>query len=975
MARGIETSFTIMIILFISSVNAASNGVNELKLLLSFKASLRGDPLHVLSNWNSSSNTHYCNWYGISCFNSLSYHVSRIELSGKNISGKLSPSLFLLPFVENINLSNNVFFGDLPIEMFTCLSLQHLNLSNNNFTGSIPYGSLPSLETLDLSNNMLTGGIPPEIGLFSRLQVLDIGGNLLIGEIPNSISNLQNLHFLTLAGNQLIGEIPSELGQLKNLNWIYIGYNNLSGQIPKELGYLPSLNHLDLVYNNLTGEIPSSLGNLINLQYLFLYQNRLTGSIPRSVFNLRNLISLDLSDNNLSGEIPELIIQLKNLEILHLFSNNFTGKIPRGIAFLPRLRVLQLWSNQLSGEIPRNLGIHNNLTALDLSSNNLTGRIPEGLCSSGQLFKLILFSNFLQGQIPASLLNYCTSLQRIRIQNNQLSGELSSQFIKLPLVYYLDISGNRMSGRIDHGKWNMPLLQMLNLAGNSFTGRLPEFISSSKLDSLDLSENNLSGNIPASFGNLSELMQLNLQVNQLSGSIPEELSSCKKLVNLDLSGNQLTGQIPVGFSEMPVLSQLDLSVNHLSGQIPLSLGQIESLVEVNVSHNNFHGSLPSTVAFLSINASSVAGNHLCGGDIISGLPPCKAGKKHVTWLFITSLVVALVFLVVSILLTLFIQRRKKVQLKKVESYDQHGVWDLRFFDSKASTACSIEDIVSAMQKENILSRGKNGTLYKGKSSTKEFPFIVKQLTEGCSISSSFWDEITERGKLRHPNVVKLIGIARSEKNGCIIYEFIDHAKSLSNVLSDMTWERRCKIIVGIAKALQFFHFRCSPSVLVENFSLEKVIVDGKDEPLLLLSLPGLVASDFKGFLTSAYIAPETRVTKETTKKSDIYAFGVVLIQILSGKGTVDAELGMHYNMVDWARFCYSECHLGTWIDAAMKVNSSHYHNEIVEIMNLALQCTATDPMARPCSSNVVKTLETVLRSRSCVWLPKISRNT
>ncbi|PIA64735.1 hypothetical protein AQUCO_00100305v1 [Aquilegia coerulea] len=973
MAREIKITFIFVIFLFFISVNAASNGMNDqLNLLLSFKASLR-DPLNFLSNWNSSTNSDYCNWYGISCFNSLTPYVSRIELSGKNITGKLSRSLFLLPFVENINLSNNVFFGELPMEMYTSLSLRHLNLSNNNFTGSIPYGSLPSLETLDLSNNMLTGGIPPELGLFSRLKVLDIGGNLLIGEIPNSISNLQYLQFLTLAGNQLIGEIPPELGQLKNLNWIYIGYNNLSGEIPKELGYLSSLNHLDLVYNNLTGEIPSSLGNLHNLQYLFLYQNRLSGSIPRSVFNLRNLISLDLSDNNLSGEIPELIIQLKKLEILHLFSNNFTGRIPRGVAFLPHLRVLQLWSNQLSGEIPRNLGIHNNLTALDLSSNNLTGNIPEGLCSSGQLFKLILFSNSLQGEIPESL-SYCRSLQRIRIQNNRLSGELSPQFTKLPLVYYLDVSGNRISGRIDHGKWDMPLLQMLNLAGNSFTGHLPEFISSGKLDSLDLSENHLSGYIPASFGNLSELMQLNLQRNQLSGSIPVELSSCKKVVNLDLSGNQLTGQIPVGFSEMPVLSQLDLSENRLSGQIPLSLGQIESLVEVNVSHNNFHGILPSTVAFLSINASSVAGNHLCGGDVITGLPPCKAGRKHVTWLFITSLVVALVFLAASILFALFIQRRKKVQSKKVDSYDQHGVWDLQFFDSKASTACSIGDIISSMQEENIISRGKNGTLYKGKSSTKELQFVVKELTDGHSISSSFWEEIGERGKLRHPNIVKLIGIGRSEKNGFIIYEFIDYAKSLSNILCDMTWERRCKIIVGIAKALQFLHFRCSPSVLVKNFSLEKVIVDGKDEPRLLLSLPGLVASDSKGFLTSAYIAPETRVTKETTKKSDIYAFGVLLIQILSGKDTADAELGMHYNMVDWAQYCYSECHLDTWIDAAMKGYSSHYHNEIVEVMNLALQCTATDPMARPCSSNVVKTLESVLRSRSCVSLPKISCN-
>lgn len=958
MARKVETCFVLVALLVTRFIYAAENGDEERKLLLSFKASVN-DPFRYIANWNVSEN--FCKWYGVSCSNSS--HVSQLLLSGKNITGKLSPSIFLLPFVEKIDLSNNALSGELPYNMFSTSSLRHLNLTNNNFTGSIPYGSVPGLETLDISNNMLAGGIPPEIGLFSSLRVLDIGGNVLVGEIPNSISNLQSLQFLTLAGNQLIGEIPSELGHMGSLTWIYIGYNNLSGEIPKELGYLSSLNHLDLVYNNLTGEIPSSLGNLTSLRYLFLYQNRLTGLIPTSIYNLRNLISLDLSDNYLSGGIPELIVQLKNLEILHLFSNGFTGKIPRGIAFLPRLQVLQLWSNQFSGEIPQNLGRHNNLTVIDLSTNNLTGTIPDSLCASRHLFKLILFSNFLEGAIPRGL-SYCTSLERIRIQNNRLTGHLPGEFTKLRLVYYLDVSANCFSGTIDGQKWDMPLLEMLSLAGNSFTGSLPEFIHGSKLEKLDLSGNNFSGNIPTSYAKLSELMQLNLRRNLLSGFIPTELSSCDKLVHLDLSKNQLMGEIPVSFSSMPVLGQLDLSDNHLSGEIPSSLGNTESLVQVNISHNNFQGCLPLTIAFLAINASSVAGNHLCGGDAITGLPPCRSNlRRHVTWLYITSFVVALLLFLFSILLAIFIQRRKGSRSKKVDSYE-HGVWDLQFIDSKASKSIAINNIISSMEEENVISRSTNATIYKGKSPRNGLQFVIKELPESCSLSTSFWDENCEKGKLRHPNVVKLLGKCKSEKNCLLVYEFIG-GKSLNDVFCGMSWESRSKVVVGIAKALQYLHFQCSPRVLVGNISLENVIVDWKDEPHMLVSLSAATNTNFKDFTSSAYAAPETITTNELTDRSDIYAFGVLIIQIVCGKGPADAELGVHDNIVQWARHCYSDCHIDTWIDAELKGMSSKYSSQVVEMMNLALQCTATDPIARPCAKDVSKTVESFLRSKTC----------
>ncbi|XP_017983943.1 PREDICTED: probably inactive leucine-rich repeat receptor-like protein kinase At2g25790 [Theobroma cacao] len=948
----------LFVLMFLFFNSRASHG-QELELLLSFKSSIH-DPSGFLSKWDSSAT--FCQWHGITC-NNLS-HVDTVDLSAKNLSGKLvSPSIFQLPYIQTLNLSSNQLDGEIPLDIYSSSSLRFLNLSNNNFTGQIPSGSISRLEILDLSNNMLSGRIPQEIGSFYSLKFLDLGGNVLVGKIPISISNITTLQFLTLASNQLVGPIPREVGKMKSLKWIYLGYNNLSGEIPKEIGMLTSLNHLDLVYNNLTGEIPSSLGNLGDLQYLFLYQNKLTGSIPKSIFGLKKLVSLDLSDNSLSGEVPELIIQLQNLEILHLFSNRFTGKIPNALTSLPRLQVLQLWSNSLSGEIPTSLGRHNNLTVLDLSGNNLTGRIPDGLCSSGRLFKLILFSNSLEGVIPKNL-STCTSLQRVRLQSNRLSGELSSEFTKLPLVYYLDISNNNLSGNIGERKWDMPSLEMLNLARNRFSGKLPHSFGRQKIENLDLSGNELSGSIPRSFGSLTELMQLSLCGNKLTGEIPEELSSCKKLVSLDFSHNQLSGHIPSGFSEMPVLGQLDLSENQLSGEVPPKLGKLESLVQVNISYNHLHGSLPSTGAFLAINASAVAGNDLCGGDDTSGLSPCKKVKNPTWRFFVACSLAALVLLSLAAFGLVFIRGRNNLELKRVENED--GIWELQFFDSKVSKSVTIDDIILSAKEVNVISRGqKLGTPFKGKSVVNDLQFVVKEMTDVSSIPPSFWSEIAQIGKLHHPNIVKLIGICRSNKGAYLVYEYIE-GKILGEILHNLSWERRRTIAIGIAKALRFLHSYCSPGILVGNMSPERVIIDGKDEPRLTLGLPGLGCVENKRFIASAYVAPEARESKDITEKSDIYGFGLILIELLTGKSPADAEFGVQRSMVEWARYCYSDCHLDVWVDPIIRAHASNNQNQIVVTMNLALHCTAGDPTARPCASDVSKTLESAFRISSCV---------
>ncbi|KAK4792793.1 hypothetical protein SAY86_023228 [Trapa natans] len=933
----------------------------ELELLLSFKSSVH-DPQGFLSSWSNGSSSNFCSWQGITCDSSS--HVTAIQIPGKDISGKLPPTIFQLGSIETVDLSSNQFSGEIPGNMFSRSSLKSLNLSGNNLTGPIPRGSISSLEVLDLSNNILSGEIPQDIGSFTSLRVLDLGGNVLTGEIPNSIPSIQSLEFLTLASNQLAGGIPRSFGQMKRLKWIYLGYNNLSGEIPDELGEITHLTHLDLVYNNLTGPIPPTLGNLSNLQYLFLYQNRLTGSIPSSIFGLEKLLSLDLSDNFLSGEVPELIVRLQRLEILHLFGNSFNGNIPISLASMPRLHVLQLWSNNLSGPIPDDLGKRSNLTIIDLSTNSLTGRIPQHLCDSGNLVKLILFSNSLDGEIPESLTS-CKSLQRVRLQNNRLSGGLSPEFTRLPLVYYLDLSGNILSGSVGEQLWNMPSLQMLNLARNRFSGTLPDCLGNGRIESLDLSENRFSGNVSVGFGDLCGLMQMKLSGNDLSGGIPEEIARCTKLVSLDLSRNRITGPIPISLSKMPVLGELDLSENELIGTIPSNLGQMEPLIKVNVSYNHLHGKLPSTGAFIAINASAVSGNNLCGGVKSTGLPPCRGGaaRRSIRWSLFICLLVTAIMICLAYAFVLIRQRRGPTLQKTIDTED--GVWEVLYFDPEASKMLPLNDVMSAVMEQNVISRGKNGTSYKGRSSTEAVDFLVKELDGVPLDATNHGVEAFELGKLRHRNIVKLLAIFSSQKKVYLVYEYVK-GKKLREVVHGLSWDKRLKIAVGIARALKFLHFSCRVNARIGDISPEKIIVDSLDEARLRLSHP---QPTDKRFISSSYRGPDEPDGKE---KSHIYSFGLILIKLLTGKSPTDGEsFGVHGNIVHWGRYCYSDCHMDSWVDPILKGTVSNSPNEMAEAMNLALHCTAADPTARPSADRVVKALESLLRTDSFVSGPRL----
>ena len=236
-------------------------------------------------------------WYGV--HTDASGRVTRLYLTGNDLSGPIPPELGNLGDLEILDLAANDLSGPVPPELGNLGELVDLDLYYNALSGPIPpeLGNLGELVDLDLGHNDLSGPIPPELGNLGELNLLDLYENALSGPIPPELGNLGDLEVLSLSGNALSGPIPPELGNLGELDHLSLRENALSGPIPPELGNLGELNLLNLSGNALSGPIPPELGNLASLEYLILNNNKLTDPLPQSFLNINGLSTFSIGEN------------------------------------------------------------------------------------------------------------------------------------------------------------------------------------------------------------------------------------------------------------------------------------------------------------------------------------------------------------------------------------------------------------------------------------------------------------------------------------------------------------------------------------------------------------------------------------------------------------------------------------------------------------------------------------------------------
>ena len=367
-------------------------------------------------NWNAGLPIN--DWEGIRATGAPA-RVTRIEIFGNRLRGRIPPELSRLSHLRYLDISDHQLTGGIPAELGQLSRLTSLLLNSNGLTGEIPVelGQLSQLGQLWIYENQLTGGIPVELGKLTRMNALNLSDNQLTGPIPAELGQLSRLHSMRLGENRLTGPIPGELGQLSRLLVLHLFSNRLTGRIPPELGQVTGMTWLELHDNRLSGPIPKELGRLTNLSSMDLSSNQLTGAIPPELGRMARLGGLNLSDNRLTEPIPVELIQLTRLGSLNLSHNQLSGPIPPELGRLTRMGWLHLHNNQLSGSIPPELGQLTELWQLHLQHNRLTGPFPAEL---GRL----------------------TRLQEFSYLGNQLTGPVPARLRHLPDLYVLNLTAN-----------------------------------------------------------------------------------------------------------------------------------------------------------------------------------------------------------------------------------------------------------------------------------------------------------------------------------------------------------------------------------------------------------------------------------------------------------------------------------------------------------------------------------------------------
>ncbi|KAL3838706.1 hypothetical protein ACJIZ3_023297 [Penstemon smallii] len=550
----------------------------------------------------------------------------------------------------------------------------------------------------------------------------------------------------------------------------------------------------------------------------------------------------------------------------------------------------------------------------------------------------------------------------------------------------------------------------LHFPGMGLSGRLPSNTISNltNLTTLSLRYNSLSGPLPSDFfASLTSLRNIYLQHNFFTGEIPDSLFSLTNLVRLNLAENNFSGPISPNFNNLTRLGTLFLQGNQLSGSIPdldlPSLGQDQ----FNVSNNNLTGEIPRGLSTKPTN--SFSGNSLCGNPLDScGGPSAPGGnngghKKKLSGGAIAGIIIGSIFGFLLILLLLFClcrvfvkKGRSKDEVrsieKEVEIPREKTVVESETHvnnSSSIATAAKEKEIVSGKKtlvffgntgwrfdlddllkaSAEVLGKGTFGTAYKAVVEGG-VAVVVKKLRDVNLGEKEFKEKMEEIGKMDHENLVPLRGYYCGRDEKLLVFDYLPMG-SLSALLhgnkgagrTPLNWDTRSTIALGAARGISYLHSQGSTishgsikssNILLNNSYEARVSDFGLAQLAGTTSTPNRIAG---------YRAPEVTDPRKVSQKADVYSFGVFLLELLTGKAPTQSLVNDEgVDLPRWVQSVVRE----EWTSEVFDLELLRYQNveeDMVQLLQLAVDCTQQYPDKRPSMVDVVGRIEELCRNQ------------
>ncbi|KAG0499340.1 hypothetical protein HPP92_004031 [Vanilla planifolia] len=467
--------------------------------------------------------------------------------------------------------------------------------------------------------------------------------------------------------------------------------------------------------------------------------------------------------------------------------------------------------------------------------------------------------------------------------------------------------------------------------------------------SLDMANNGLSGTLSASVGNLSHLQTMLLQNNKITGALPVEIGKLSKLKTLDLSANKFIGEIPVTLGHLTQLGYLRLDRNKFSGQIPEAVAKLAGLSFLDLSFNNLSGLIPTIFA----KDYSVAGNyflcnssamHGCGNVVMNETINSVNPSNHQFTIVLTLSVSCALML--SLLLLVFVLHRCRQHLRfsPIDENCEIGMGQLKRFSFR-ELQISTENFSS----KNILGQGGFGVVFKGRLKNGAVVAVKRLKDPNFTGEVQFQTEVEMIGLALHRNLLRLLGFCMTSNERLLVYPYMSNG-SVADRLRDhhhgkpsLEWSKRMRIALGAARGLLYLHDQCNPKIIHRDVKAANILLDECFEA---------VVGDFG--LAKLLDRRESHVT---TAKTDVFGFGILLLELITGQKTLGSGYGPAHKglMLDWVRELYEEKRLSSMVDR--NLDGSFIAAELEVAVEVILMCTRSSPSLRPTMCEVVKTLE------------------